>query len=145
MATSAAKRLFVALPTVLALTACGVDRAADEPPSPRTTTSSEPATTTTTTTTTTAVPFVAADARNLAACTDGVCEVFVQTGDSLPSAAGPVQVTVDGGMVTIAQVDSTGFASNMTGAPGSTQQINNQVFDIIAVQNGQGLLRLTLG
>jgi hypothetical protein len=85
--------------------------------------------------------------RSLDACADGTCEVFVQTGDSLPNAsgAGPVQITVEVAGVSIAHTDAGGFSSTLGGPPGSTQQIGNQVFEIVAVAGTQGVLRLRLG
>ena len=104
--------------------------------------------TTTTTTTTppppTSAPFAAADGTNLDACADGTCEVFVTTGDVLPNASrtGPVTITVQDGMIEISQV-SAGMSSSLSGFPGMPQQINQQVFLIVAVQGARGVLRLS--
>lgn len=134
------------LPFVLVVS-CGAEPApqADTPTSTGTSTSA-PAPTTTTTTTPAPAPFAGADGRNLEACADGTCEVFVQTGDSLPNASGtgPVQITVEGDLVSLAQTDASGFSSTLSGRPGSTQQLGNQVIDIVAVDGAQAALRLSL-
>jgi hypothetical protein len=151
MVESAVGRLFAALLVACGVVACGAEPAADSP-TPTGTTTSVPAptttttTVTTTTTTTTAAPFAGADGRNLEACADGTCEVFVQTGDSLPNASGtgPVQITVEGGLVSLAQTDASGFSSTLSGRPGSTQQLGNQVIDIVVVDGAQAALRLSL-
>jgi hypothetical protein len=145
MVSSVLQRLLVVVPFVM-VAACGAEPA---PPAESPPTSVEATTTTTTTvttTTTTAAPFAAADGRNLDACVDGTCEVFVASGDNLPNASGigPVQITVQDGMVTIAHGASSGMAGSLSGYPGMPQQINNQVFLIVAVQDGQGVLRLSL-
>lgn len=130
---------------VVAAAACGAE------PAPPAETPTPPASTTTTTTTsvvttTTTAAFAAADNRDLAACADGSCEVIVESGDSLPNAsgAGPVQITVDSGAVTIAHGSADGMSSSLSGYPGSAQQINNQTFLIVAIQDGRGVLRLSL-
>lgn len=94
---------------------------------------------------TTRAPFAAADGRNLKACADGTCEVFVKTGDLLPNASGigPVRIEVRAGMVAISHGSGGGMSSTLSGRPGLPQQINDQVFMIVAVQGGQGLLRLS--
>jgi hypothetical protein len=124
--------------------ACGA-----EPTPPAESTSTATTTTpapTTTVTTTTAAGFTAADGTDLAACADGTCEVFVASGDSLPNAsgAGPVQITVQGDTVTISNESADGMSSSLSGYPGMPQQINNQVFLIVAVRDGQAVLRLSL-
>jgi len=135
----------VVLPLV-AVAGCGAEPAppAETPTSPATTTTTT--TTTSVVTTTTTAAFAAADNRDLAACADGSCEVFVESGDSLPNAsgAGPVQITVDSGAVTIAHGSADGMSSSLSGYPGSAQQINNQTFLIVAIQDGRGVLRLSL-
>lgn len=125
---------------VVLLAGCGAETAA--PPVTAATTT----TTTPTTTTTTEAPFAAADGTDLQACADGTCEVFVKTGDTLPNASGggPVQITIQNAQVTISRTSDSGFSSKLTGSPGDPQQINNQVFLIVAVQGEQGLLRLSL-
>jgi hypothetical protein len=47
-------------------------------------------------------------------------------------------------MVTIAHGATSGMAGSLSGYPGMPQQVNNQVFLIVAVQDGQGVLRLSL-
>ncbi len=144
MVESAVGRLLAALPVVLVVS-CGAEPAppADTPTSTGTSTSA-PAPTTTTTLA--PAPFAGADGRNLEACADGTCEVFVQTGDSLPNASGtgPVQITVEGDLVSLAQTDASGFSSTLSGRPGSTQQLGTQVIDIVAVDGAQAALRLSL-
>lgn len=137
------RRLFLALPAILLAAGCG---AASGPAAPTSTTAEPVSTTTVTTTavattTTTAAPFTAADGRNLAACADGTCEVFVRTGDSLPNAGGegPVTITVKDGGISLGQE-----GLSLAGYPGEPEQINNQVFLIVAVQGDQGVLRLSL-
>jgi hypothetical protein len=139
MVNFAVRRHFAALPIVAVVAACGAEPAppADEPAETTTTSSPAPITTTT-------PPLTAADGRNLNACADGTCEVFVQSGDVLPNAVGSVTITVENGTVAIADVSAGGMSSSMTGIPGSTQQINNQAFLIVAVQGTQGVLRLSL-
>lgn len=137
------RRFVAVLPVLLVIAACGAEPgpSAEGPTATTTTTTT---TTTATTTTTTVAPFAAADGRNLNACADGTCEVFVQSGDVLPNAVGSVMVTVENGTVAISDVSAGGMSSSLSGAPGSTQQINNQVFLIVAVQGAQGVLRLSL-
>jgi hypothetical protein len=141
-------RALAALSALALVAGCGAEAG-----SPKAATHAPPTTTTTTTTTpttpttTTAAPFAAEDGTNLDACVDGVCEVFVRTGDVLPNASGtgPVSVTVQDGMIGIAQVSPGGMSSSLSGYPGMPQQINQQVFLIVAVQGEQGVLRLSLG
>ena len=145
MTCSPLRRLFLALPAILLAAGCG---AAFGPAAP-TSTTADPVSTTTVPTTTTTVPpttttvapFTAADGRNLAACADGTCEVFVRTGDSLPNAGGegPVTITVKDGGISLGQE-----GLSLSGNPGEPEQINNQVFLIVAVQGDQGVLRLSL-
>jgi hypothetical protein len=147
MVSSVLQRLLVVVPFVV-VAACGAEPApsADSPSTSAEATTTTTTTTTVTTTTTTPAPFAAADGRNLDACADGTCEVFVASGDNLPNASGigPVQITVQDGMVTIAHGAASGMAGSLSGYPGMPQQINNQVFLIVAVQDGQGVVRLSL-
>jgi hypothetical protein len=89
--------------------------------------------------------LTAADGRNLAACADGKCEVVVRTGDSLPNASGvgPVTILVGDGEVTISQTSASGFSSTLSGRVGNTEQLNNQVFLILATQGARAVLRLS--
>jgi len=147
------KRMLIALPAAL-LIACGTDSAPPDPASTTTTTTTTitttaPTTTTTTTaavTTTTAAKFEAADGRDLRACADGTCEVIVRTGDSLPDASGtgPKTIQVKGGVVTLSQTSSSGFASSIGGPAGSVQQTNNQVYRIVLIRGTEAVLQLSL-
>jgi hypothetical protein len=145
--------MLIALPAILLAAGCGAESAppaATPPPSVSTTaaptSTTEPIPTTTSTPpTTTSAPFAAADGRNLKACADGTCEVFVKTGDSLPNASGtgPVRIAVQDGMISISQESSSGMSSSLSGYPGMPEQINDQVFLIVAVQGDEGVLRLS--
>lgn len=146
--------MLIALPALLLVVGCN---ARSDPPTaaaptsaaPRTSSTTSPPTTspptTSAPTTTTGAPFTAADGRNLNACADGICEVFVQTGDSLPnvSGVGPVRIDVRNGMIAISHGPTDGMASSLSGYPGMPQRINSQVFLIVAVQGDQGVLRLS--
>ena len=145
--------MLIVLAALVVATGCGTEPGSGTAPatslpttasSPSTTT---PAPTTTTTTTTASAPFAAADGTNLQACADGSCEVFVKTGDVLPNASGtgPVRIDVQNGMVAISQVSPSGMSSSLSGYPGMPQQINKQVFLIVAVEGGRGVLRLSTG
>jgi hypothetical protein len=144
--------MLAAVPAAFLLAGCGSDAGppADPPTSASTTappvSTSAADVTTTSPPTTTSAPFTAADGTNLAACADGVCEVFVKTGDVLPNASGtgPVTVTVETGMIGISQVSASGMSSSLSGYPGMPQQINQQVFLIVAVREPQGVLRLSM-
>ncbi|MEU3624278.1 hypothetical protein BS329_35095 [Amycolatopsis coloradensis] len=89
-------------------------------------------------------PFVAVDGRNLRACSDGECEVLVRTGDQVPNdgGAGPLSVTVQAGKVGLAP-SSGGMGGAVSGPPGMTHQINRQVIVVVAVQDGEGIVRLS--
>lgn len=95
---------------------------------------------------TTRPPLTAADGSRLKTCADGTCEVIVKNGDSLPNkgGAGPVQVSVSAGSVTISTTSGSGFSSTLGGPVGTTQQLNDQVFEILAVQGRRAVLRLSL-
>ncbi|WP_340681937.1 hypothetical protein LCL61_24835 [Amycolatopsis coloradensis] len=88
-------------------------------------------------------PFVAADGRNLKACSDGECEVLVRTGDQVPNdgGAGPLAVTVQAGKVGLAPA-SGGMGGAVSGPPGMVHQINRQVIAVVAVQGDEGIVRL---
>lgn len=88
-------------------------------------------------------PFVAADGRNLKACSDGECEVLVRTGDQVPNdgGAGPLSVTVQAGKVGLAPA-SGGMGGAVSGPPGMVHQINRQVIAVVAVQGDEGIVRL---
>ncbi|WP_181772085.1 hypothetical protein [Amycolatopsis pittospori] len=89
-------------------------------------------------------PFVAADGRNLRACADGECEVVVQTGDQIPNVggAGPLSVAVQSGKVGLSPA-SGGMGSPVSGPPGMVHQINRQVVIVVAVQAGEGIVKLS--
>ncbi|WP_414939058.1 hypothetical protein [Amycolatopsis sp. cmx-11-51] len=89
-------------------------------------------------------PFVAADGRNLRACSDGECEVLVRTGEQIPNdgGAGPLAVTVQAGKVGLAPA-SGGMGGAVSGPPGMAHQINRQVIVVVAVQGGEGIVRLS--
>jgi predicted small lipoprotein YifL len=139
------------------LAACGSTPPQQQPPPPATSaappTSSATSTTTSTSTTsstpsptTTSYPFAAADGRNLKACADGACEVFVKSGNVLRiNGLGSVSITVADGMVTFTQVGAGGFTSVLSGRPGNTEGINNVTFLIMAVQGGEAAVRVSKG
>ncbi len=89
-------------------------------------------------------PFVAADGRNLRACADGTCEVLVRTGDQVPNdgGAGPLSVAVQAGKVGLAPA-SGGMGEAVSGPAGMAHQINRQLIVILAVQDGEGIIRLS--
>ncbi|MEV6912669.1 hypothetical protein [Amycolatopsis sp. NPDC051071] len=89
-------------------------------------------------------PFVAADGRNLRACADGECEVIVRTGDQIPNVggAGPLSVAVQAGKVGLSPA-SGGMGAAVSGPPGMAHQINRQVVVVIAVQAGEGIVKLS--
>ncbi|MBB5858238.1 hypothetical protein ACFQ05_21710 [Amycolatopsis umgeniensis] len=89
-------------------------------------------------------PFVAADGRDLRACADGECEVLVRTGDQIPNdgGAGPLSVAVQSGKVGLAPA-SGGMGGAVSGPPGMVHQINRQVIAVVAVQSGEGIVRLS--
>ncbi|OXM54162.1 hypothetical protein [Amycolatopsis alba] len=89
-------------------------------------------------------PFVAVDGRDLRACADGECEVLVRTGDQIPNdgGAGPLAVTVQAGKVGLAPA-SGGMGGAVSGPPGMVHQINRQVIVVVAVQGGEGIIRLS--
>jgi hypothetical protein len=46
-------------------------------------------------------------------------------------------------MTSISQESSSGMSSSLSGYPGMPEQINDQVFLIVAVQGDEGVLRLS--
>lgn len=88
-------------------------------------------------------PLTAADGTNLKACSDGRCEVIVEDGDSLPaiSGLGTVTVLVTSDEVTLSKT-TDGFSSTLTGTEGIVQQMDKQLFLIVAVRDGKAVLRL---
>jgi hypothetical protein len=89
-------------------------------------------------------PFVAADGRDLKACADGTCEVLVKTGDQIPNdgGAGPLSVSVQAGKVGLAPA-SGGMGQAVSGPAGMVDQINRQVVVVVAVRDGEGIVRLS--
>ncbi len=89
-------------------------------------------------------PFVAADGRDLKACGDGECEVLVRTGDQIPNdgGAGPLSVTIQAGKAGLAPA-SGGMGEAVSGPPGMVHQINRQVIVVVAVRDGDGIIRLS--
>ncbi|MFC3451616.1 hypothetical protein [Amycolatopsis speibonae] len=89
-------------------------------------------------------PFAAADGRDLRACADGECEVLVRTGDQIPNdgGAGPLSVAIQAGKVGLAP-SSGGMGEAVSGPPGMVHQINRQVIVVVAVQGGEGIVRLS--
>jgi len=139
----------VVIPVALALLAAGCGTA--EPPA------AAPATTDPVTAPPTSEPpspsssplpskpvLAAADGTRLKVCADGTCEVIVKNGDKLPNASGvgPVDVQVKGGEVTLSKTSGDGFSSTLSGPQGTVQQLNKQVFMIIAVEGNRAVLRM---
>ncbi|MFC9253296.1 hypothetical protein [Amycolatopsis thailandensis] len=89
-------------------------------------------------------PFTAADGRDLKACADGECEILVRTGDQIPNdgGAGPLSVTVQAGRVGLAPA-SGGMGEAVSGPPGMIHRINRQTIVVVAVQGGEGIIRLS--
>jgi len=148
-------RITLAAAALSLLAACGSTPPQQQPPPPPTTSTSSATSTTTTSTsttsstpspTTTSYPFAATDGRNLKACADGACEVFVKSGNVLRiNGLGSVSITVAAGMVTFTQVGAGGFTSVLSGRPGNTEGINNVTFLIMAVQGGEAAVRVSKG
>jgi hypothetical protein len=90
-------------------------------------------------------PLRSTDGRHLVRCADGRCEVLVHTGDLLPTATGlgRLHVVVRGGRATVFGA-ANGFSASATGTPGSTMQINRQVFQVVRIRSGWAVLRLRL-
>ncbi|MFD5096004.1 hypothetical protein ACFWMR_35755 [Amycolatopsis thailandensis] len=89
-------------------------------------------------------PFTATDGRDLKACADGECEILVRTGDQIPNdgGAGPLSVTVQAGRVGLAPA-SGGMGEAVSGPPGMIHRINRQTIVVVAVQGGEGIIRLS--
>jgi hypothetical protein len=89
----------------------------------------------------------AADGTDLTACTDGTCEVLVESGDvlDLPD-LGRVEVAIDGDMLEVASRsdDGQGNTSELSAAGNAGKQLvlNDQEFTVVAVLGGQGVLRV---
>ncbi|HEX8628344.1 MAG TPA: hypothetical protein VF755_09255 [Catenuloplanes sp.] len=88
--------------------------------------------------------LTAADGGNLKACSDGECEVIVESGDSLPNASGmgAAKVTVRDGQVTVATANGPN-SSTVSGTKGVNLQIGGQLFVVVDVQGGQAVLRMS--
>jgi hypothetical protein len=89
----------------------------------------------------------AADGTNLAACSDGACEVQVKTGDVIQHPElGPVAVTVADGKVEVGQHSDDGHGNfsdlSAGGAAGEQLVLNGQPFKVVAVRGEQGVLRV---
>lgn len=89
----------------------------------------------------------AADGSDLTACSDGTCEVLVASGDvlDLPD-LGRVEVAIEGDMLEVASRsdDGQGNSSSLSaaGAAGKQLVLNEQQFTVVAVLDGQGVLRV---
>ena len=89
----------------------------------------------------------AADGSDLAACSDGICEVLVESGDvlDLPD-LGRVEIAIEGDMLEVASRsdDGQGNTSELSagGAAGKQLVLNDQQFTVVAVLGGQGVLRV---
>jgi hypothetical protein len=94
---------------------------------------------------TTPPPLTAANGTRLRSCADGTCEVIVKDGDRLPNTggAGPVEVSVSAGSVTISTTGDGGFTSTLGGPAGTVQRINDQRFLIVEVRGRRAVLRLS--
>ncbi|MCT2581888.1 hypothetical protein JT362_01980 [Actinophytocola sp. S1-96] len=89
----------------------------------------------------------AADGTDLAACSDGSCEVLVDSGDVLDiTEFGRVEITIEDDMLEVANRtdDGQGNRSELSagGAEGRQLQLNNQMFTVVAVKDSQGVLRV---
>lgn len=138
--------VLLALPATLLAGGCGADNGPSEPTA--TTAASSFATTAAATTSpspppTTKAALAAADGRKLSTCADGRCEVLVVSGDSLPDpdGNGPIKVSVSDGLVTLSQ-SGGGIFVTVSGRKGNTEQLNNQIFLITAVDGTRAVLRL---
>jgi hypothetical protein len=97
-----------------------------------------------TTTPVTKAALTAADGSNLKACSDGKCEVIVESGDSLPNASGmgAAKVTVRNGRVTLATAKGSN-SSTVSGTERVNLQIEDQLFVVVAIQGDQAVLRMS--
>lgn len=89
----------------------------------------------------------AADGTDLAACSDGTCEVLVEPGDVLDIPdLGRVEVAIDGDMLEVASRsdDGQGNSSELSAAGDTGKQLvlNGQKFTVVGVLGGQGVLRV---
>lgn len=90
----------------------------------------------------------AADGTNLDACSDGSCEVLVDSGDvvEVPE-LGPIEIAIiEDDMLEVASRsdDGQGNTSELSasGVAGQRLQLNEQVFTVVAVLGQQGVLRV---
>jgi len=89
----------------------------------------------------------AADGTDLATCSDGTCEVLVESGDvlDLPE-LGRVEIAIEEDMLEVASRsdDGQGNTSELSaaGAAGRQLVLNEQRFTVVAVLGGQGVLRV---
>lgn len=147
--TARGRRVLASLP-VIVLTACGTTplTTAGPPSSVATTTVSSSTTTTAATTTVpttvAALPLPAADGTNLDACTDGTCEVSVKEGDVPAVPVGPLTVAVGGSQAGVGPDPSIGMTDVPAGPTGWVGILDDQVFTVGTVQDGQAVLRLYL-
>ncbi|SDZ10753.1 hypothetical protein SAMN05421504_109232 [Amycolatopsis xylanica] len=83
----------------------------------------------------------AADGTNLAACSDGSCEVLVKTGDRIPNQKlGPVLVTVKEDRVEVS--GGINVSLSASGIADRTLNLNGESFKIIAVKDGQAVVKV---
>ncbi|GLY99378.1 hypothetical protein [Actinoplanes sp. NBRC 103695] len=54
-----------------------------------------------------------------------------------------MNVTIKGGYVTISKTTSDGFSTTLRGNQGTIQQLNDQVFVIVAVDGRRAVLRMS--
>lgn len=89
----------------------------------------------------------AADGTDLAACSDGTCEVLVESGDvlNIPE-LGRIEIAIEGDMLEVASRsdDGQGNTSELSaaGAAGRQLVLNEQQFSVVAVLGTQGVLRV---
>jgi hypothetical protein len=105
-------------------------------------------TTTTTVPPTTGPLPAAADGTNLAACSDGRCEVLIAPGDKITftgDVVGFEQLTIDNIDATGVYTRGTGPGINLTlgeETPGTPYTMNRLVMSVIGFNQGQAVLRM---
>lgn len=89
----------------------------------------------------------AADGTDLAACSDGDCEVLVESGDTIDvPELGNVEIAIVDDQLEVASRsdDGQGTTSSLSasGVAGHDLVLNQQTFTVVAVLDGKGVLRV---
>lgn len=89
----------------------------------------------------------AADGTDLEACSDGSCEVLVSSGDVVEiDGLGRVEVDIDEDMLQVASRSDNGQGTtssmSASGNAGKLLVLNDQEFTVVAVKDGQAVLRV---